>query len=224
FPDHGNFRNGVYAIRQGGHGVGRMRAEHMTGRQTTLFHRGRRQRRKADYIPRGIDVWGCGLEMLVDADPPALVERDAGRFKVQQISVRLSAHGVEQRPAGDGLSALQRGDRGPARILFHREYFFPEAEDDPEVPQVILQLLDDLTVHEVEHFRPLLDDRHSDVQRRAHRGVLDSDHARADHDQFFRDVRETLQLTRVNDRLAVEGNHRIARWPRPAGDENLFGA
>src|SRR5215813_14492371 len=224
FPDHGNFRNGVDAIRQGGRGVGRMRAEHMTGRQTTLFHRGRRQRRKADDIPRGIDVWNRGLEMLVDADPAALVERDAGGFQVQQIGVRLSTHGVEQRRAGDGLSALQRGDHVPARILFHREYFFPEAEDDPEVPQVILQMLDDLAVHEVEYFRPLLDDRHPNLQRRAHRGVLDSDYARADHDQVFRYLREALQLARVNDYLAVEGNHWIARRPSAAGDENLFGA
>src|SRR5262249_38815107 len=145
--------------------------------------RSRRQRRKADDIPRGVDVWDCGLEMLVDADPPAVVERDAGGLEGQQIGVRLSAHGVEQRRPGYGLSALERGDNGTARILFHREYFFPEAEDDSEVPQVILQMLDDLAVHKVEYFRPLLDDRNPNLQRRAHRGVLDSDHARADNDQ-----------------------------------------
>src|SRR5262245_19593286 len=94
FPDHGNFRNGVDAIGQGRRGVGRRRAEHMTRRQSALFHRGRRQRRKADDIPGGVDVWNSGLETLVDADPAALVDRDSGGFEVQQIGVRLSAHGV----------------------------------------------------------------------------------------------------------------------------------
>src|SRR5215467_15008019 len=88
---------------------------------------------------------------------------------------------------------------------------------------MILQLLDDFPIDEIEHFRPLLDDRHSYFQRGAHRRVLDSDHARADHDQLFRDAREAFHFARVDDRLPVERNHRITSRPRPAGDQNLFG-
>src|SRR5262249_3794982 len=88
---------------------------------------------------------------------------------------------------------------------------------------MILQLLDDLPINEIEHFRPLLDDRHPYFQRGAHRRVLDSDHARADHDQLFRDARAVLHFAGVNYRLAVERNHRITSRTRTAGDENLFG-
>src|SRR5262249_6041595 len=81
----------------------------------------------------------------------------------------------------------------------------------------------DLAVHEVEDRAPLLDDRDPRAESRRHRGVLQPDDARPDDDGLPVHAVHALDLVGVEDRLAVHGDLRIVRGPRPASDQDEVG-
>ena len=64
----------------------------MVGGQPSLFHRGRGQCREADDVADGVDVLHLGPELVVDEDPPAALDLDAGFLQVEPV-------GLPWRPA-----------------------------------------------------------------------------------------------------------------------------
>ena len=88
---------------------------------------------------------------------------------------------------------------------------------------MILQRLDDLRVAELEQAGALLDDGHLRPERGEHRGVLDADHARPDHDHRAGDLLEIEDLIRVENRLAVEPDVRRVARRRPDRDHDRAG-
>ena len=95
-----------------------------------------------------------------------------------------------------------------------------ETEDDTEVAEMVLQRLDYLSVAELEHARPLLDDRDLRAERREHRGVLDPDHTCADDDEGAGDSLQAQQAVRVDDRQPVEvDRHGMSRLGAYGNDD-----
>ncbi len=128
---------------------------------------------------------------LVHADATAIVGFQSCCGEVQVLGRTLPARGVEHGVGRDPLAALQVRD-GAVVMALHTDHGVAEAEDDSQVAEVVLQRLGDLSVAELEQPLALFDHRDLGAQRREHRGVLDADHAGADHDQ------------RRGDRLEVE--------------------
>ena len=97
------------------------------GRDLALVHRLVGQHRLADHVADGEDVRDVGAHLLVDRDEAALVDRDAGVLRPDQLAVRPAAdrdeHPVEAyrspgplppsnvtcRPSGLGLDRRDLG-------------------------------------------------------------------------------------------------------------------
>jgi hypothetical protein len=88
---------------------------------------------------------------------------------------------------------------------------------------VELERLHDLGVAEVEHRGALLHHRHAGAERREHRGVLDADHAGADHDHGVGHLLDLEHAVRVEHALVVELDLRGPVRPGARGDDDVLG-
>ena len=83
----------------------------------------------------------------------------------------------------DPLLAFEIRDHAAVGQLFHALHFFVEAHGDAAVAQVIGERFDDFRIGELQQARPLFHQDDAHAERGEHAGVLDADHAAADHDQ-----------------------------------------
>jgi hypothetical protein len=175
----------------------------MSRRDATLLHRGRGQRRPANHVARGVDVFHSRPVARVDLDSPALVGSEPGLVEVELLGLPLASGGVEDDVGGDALAAGQVGQGGPV-VAVDRRHLLAETKDDVQVPQVVLETLRDLGVAEVEEARPFL--HHGDFrsQRGEHGRVLDADYPGPDDEDGGRNAVEAHQTVRVEDRAVVE--------------------
>ena len=68
------------------------------------------------------------------------------------------------------------------------------------------EILNKRGVDEIEESLARLDQGHTDIKRRKHRGIFHPDHPGADHDQASRDLGEFEKLVAVHNRAPVEGH------------------
>ena len=143
--------------------------------------------------------------------------------EIQFVHVSLPADGVEQRFAGNFLFALEIGADACFGSVFDAFHFFVEPQRDAPVAQVIAKRFHHFRIRELEQARPLFDERHAHAERRKHAGVLDADHAAADHDHRFRNDRHLQNLVAVDDGAVVEGNERRVRRLGSRRDDDVLG-
>ena len=167
-----------------------------------------------------------GLEPLVDPDPPAALDLQAGVVQVEVIGLALPSRRVHHRLGGNLLAAGQGGD-GARGADVDRGHFLAEPERHRQVAQVEFQRLDHLGVAEVEHVVALLHDGHLGAQRGEHRGVLDADHTGADDDHRGRQRLEIedpvgVEAARLLTYRAAEAFDRHERCDMEAGMAKYF--
>jgi hypothetical protein len=101
---------------------------------------------------------------------------------------------------------MKVSNESPAMIAVERDAI--EAASAQEVAARLTQLgqevLDQLLIHEAERTLPLVDDRHLHPERCEDGRVLASEHARAQHHQRLRQVREREQRVAVQDVLVID--------------------
>src|SRR5262249_60726654 len=88
------------------------------------------------------------------------------------------APGREEHHVGrQALPRLEADDRPPRRTVREVDRLdrLAQAKRHVAMPHLVDELLDDLSVQELERTLPLLDKRDGNAERREHRGVLDSD-------------------------------------------------
>ena len=108
----------------------------------------------------------------------------AGRFSASTLPG--AADGVEQSIGDDAFLADEiRGHFSVGQFLdaFH---FFIQAHGGAAVAHVVAERFHHFRVGEFQQARALFHDDHAHAQRGEHAGVLDADHAAADHDQRAR--------------------------------------
>ena len=111
----------------------------------------------------------------------------------------------------------------PLSSRLNRGDLLAEPEHEPERPQVVLQRLDQLVVDEVQDPRPLLDERDVHAERGGHRGVLEPDHAAADHRQRPRQLGQVEDPVGVEHGALVELDSGRARRRGADGDDDALG-
>src|SRR5258706_233481 len=85
------------------------KAEHVTGRQPSLFHGRACKRWKTDDVAGRIDVWNFSLKVLIHFQPAPRVIHQSSSFKIELITIRLSAYGIDKGISLNSLAALQFG-------------------------------------------------------------------------------------------------------------------
>ena len=201
--------------------AGRRLAERVIGGQPALFHRGGGQRGEADHIAYGVDVIDLRLKFVVDEDPAAVVDLEAGVLDVEVFGLALAAGRVHHRFCGDLLTAGQCGHRACSADVDGR-HLLAEAERHGQVAQVELERLDHFWIAEVQHRVALFHDGDLGAQGGEHRGVLDADHARADHHHRRREGLQVQDAVGVEHPLLVELDARRACRLGAGGDDDVF--
>jgi hypothetical protein len=90
------------------------KAEHVTPRQPALFHGRAGECWKADHVTRGIDVWKFSLKILIHFQSAPRVSRQSSSFKIESITIRLSAYGIDKGITLNSLAARQFGKNAVA--------------------------------------------------------------------------------------------------------------
>ena len=182
----------------------------MAGGDAPLLHRHRGQRRVADDVARGVDVRLRRLEVLVDGDAPARVEREAGLVEPEGLRVAGAARRVEDLVDLEDLAALERDAQRPARHALDR---FDGVAQHDLVPAALERRLHagrHLAVEPAEQVAATLDDDDGRAERREQAGVLAADDAAAHDGQRGRDAIEVEDRVGVLDVGIVEGHARRA--------------
>jgi hypothetical protein len=73
------------------------KTEHVTRRQPALFHGRACECWKADDVAGSMDVRNLSLKVFIHFQPATRANRHSRRFKVELITVRLSAYGIDKR-------------------------------------------------------------------------------------------------------------------------------
>ena len=108
------------------------------------------------------------------------------------------------------------------RINADARDFFAEAKHGAHLAQVVGEGFDDFAVHKIEERRALVDQGDFGAERGQERGVLQTDDAGADDDEFARKAFHAGNAIGIHDAFVVEGNFGIARRARAASDENVL--
>src|SRR5262245_39224255 len=109
-PDHGDFRDGIDAVREencvGVVGV----AKGVAGRMAALLHGCGGQGWETDYVANSINMGNRRLEMLVHDHAASWIRCEADGFQVQVLRCADPADSIHERRGGDRWSVCQ-GDR-----------------------------------------------------------------------------------------------------------------
>ena len=148
---HGNFGNGVDAVReQLGHSLAGD-AEHVAAGQATLFHRCAGQRGKADHVTRSIDVGDSCLEMLIDGDFAARIRFQTCGFQAKLVAICLATNGVDETVSKNFFAAFQfREDAIPLFVNADARDFFTKPENRAQLAQMVHERIDDFPVDKIE--------------------------------------------------------------------------
>ena len=218
-----DLRHRIDAIGEEFRRRGRLEAEGVAGGDAALLHRGGGEAGKADDVTGGVDVRHRGLERLrLDADAPAMIDREARRLQVQPVGGADPAGGEEQHVGLHRAPVRQPADRPLVGAELDGGDGGAEAQPDIAVAQLVDELLDQLLVDEVEEAVARLDQRHRHVERREDRGVFDADDPGADDGEAARQLRQVDDLVAVEHRAAVEGHIVRPEGPRADGDEDVL--
>ena len=85
--------------------ITRVLAERVSCGETSLLHRGGRERGPADDVAGGVDVLDRRAEVGLDGDLPARVGLQPGLLEVEIVGLALAARRVEHDVGGDALPA-----------------------------------------------------------------------------------------------------------------------
>src|SRR6266404_1243861 len=85
----------------------RWHAERVTGGETPLLARRRRETRIADDIARGEDVWHRGAELRVNRDAPPIVGGESGVLESQPLRRAGASHREESHVGDNALARLE---------------------------------------------------------------------------------------------------------------------
>src|SRR5262245_37031960 len=88
------------------------------GGDATLLHGDGSERREADHIADGVNVFDIGLIVFVDRYAAAIVSLDSGGGEIQVFDGALAAYCIEKSVAGDAFLAFKVGDDGAIREFF----------------------------------------------------------------------------------------------------------
>ena len=146
--------------------------------------------------------------MLVDDDPAALVERDAGLLEAEARGVGPAADGDEHDIGLErlGVAAGGRLDRDLERLAggIDRGDLARQAEGDALLGEEALGLLRHLAVHAGQDAVEELDDGHLAAEPPPDRAELEADDAGADDDQPLRHRGQRQRAGRGDDALLVD--------------------
>ena len=180
------------------------------------------EHRAADHVADGIDAGDVGAEMIVDRDPAALVERDAGflrgrgprcRAAGRSATSTMSASIVSAAPPAAGSTATLSAspDVSTEATLLDRRKAMPCFVEQA------LGLPGDLAVHAGQDAVEELDHGDLAAEPAPDRAELEADDAGADDEQPLRHRRQRQRAGRGDDALLVDGRRREAasspsRW------------
>ena len=200
-------------------------AEGVTGGEPALLGRGGSKARIADDVACCEDVGDPRPEFAVDLEPPALVRFQADGVEVQVVGGAQTAHREEHEIRHDPLARLEQGHRPPAFAVGDLQTTDGLAEPKRHVAgaHLVHELVDDLTVEELERPVTLVHQDDGRAERGQHRRVLHADDAAAHHGDGTRKAREARDVITRRNYLAV---HRHSGWrgrPGAHGDEDVGG-
>src|SRR6185295_10588032 len=195
----------------------------MTRRQPSLLHRCGCERWKPYAIARGVYVRHVCLVVLVDLQASARISLEAGGRDVEQVGVDLSSDRVQQAFGVHALAALHFRVHQPVAVYRDFGYFLTESKNNALASQIKAERFDYFLIVKVKKSGPLFDHFYLDAERRKHRSVFESDHARAHDDQIARNPASLSQLIGVKNSRAFKGNVRRVRGPRSASDQHVIG-
>jgi hypothetical protein len=179
---------------------------------------------KADDVAGGVDVGHGGLERVVDFEFSARIRLEGSGFQTKRVSIGLTSHAVEERARLNFLAAFEFGEDAVAGgVESDARDLFTETKRRAHLPKVIGERLDDFAIDEIEDRGTLIDESDFRAESGEEGGVLETDDARTDDDQFLRDAVDAGNLIGIDDVLAVEGNVRAVRRARAASDQKMAG-
>src|SRR5262249_28621139 len=167
----------------------------------------------------------AGAKRLVHLQATAIVGFEPGSGQAQRAGGG-DAPGREEHQVGRQAIPRLGGDGRPPRRTVRdvdRLDRLAQAKRHVAMPHLVDELLDDLSVQELERTLPLLDERDGNAERREHRGVLDSDNTAAYYGHGPGNLLEVDHVVAGDDDLAVGGDAGRGRRPRPDGDDDVLG-
>jgi hypothetical protein len=189
------------------------------------------QHRAAHHVADGVNTRHVGSEVIVD-DNATAIHRNAGCFKTEIVRVRTTArcdqHNIAfERNSRTACNRLEC-DRAALALLLNLGDFGREIEGKALLFQNALELFGDFAIHARQDTIEIFDDHNFRAKTAPDRTEFETDHARADDDQFGRNLVERQSAGRRHNDLLVElhidarrrcnvgasGNHNILRLER----------
>ena len=217
--------DGVDAVGEqadAGVGVFLEQTEGVARRRPALFVRSRGQRRETDNVTHRVDVLDIALEVVIDRHTAAVVNCNTGVLQIQARSCADAADGIQRGLGVQHFAALEPH--------LHRLAGVGEQLDIGHLlaqPHQHIVLLGDvgqrgrnLVVEEGQQHRALIHNGDAYAKRSKHGGVLDADHAGADHNHRAREKLESEDVVAGEDALAIKRDVIVATSFGPAGDDD----